>query len=431
MRRRRTIAWTVAAVVLCAVMALVAAVRKGSAAPTEGGVPTGRAKRGELNLKVFARGELRATHSMTVTAPAIGGGNLKITRLAHTGGAVRTGDVIVEFDPSEQQYKLEQSRSELLQAEQEIIKAHADAAVQSAKDKVDLLKAHHDVRNAELDVQQNELVSLITAKKNDLALEQAKRVLAELEQDIKSHSETGQAAIFLAQEKRNKANLAMETASDNIKKMHLTAPMDGLISLQKNVSGSQILFSGMVLPEYHEGDQIEPGRPICEVVDSSEMQLIAKVSETERSNVKVGQTVDIQLDALPNFTLHGTVNGIGAIAAPRFWDNSSGGRFEATVQISSPDPRLRPGMTAQVQVIGEQKRNAVYVPSQALFLKDGKRIVYVKNGNNFDAREVSIESETESRVALSGLSEGTVVALADPTAARKAASSTDAGGGTL
>ena len=115
-----------------------------------------------------------------LTAPPVGGGALQITRLSHTGLPVKKGDIVIEFDPSEQRYKLEQNRSELLQADQEITKAKADAAVLAAQDKVALLKARFDVRRAELDVQKNELVSAIDGKKNQLALEQAQRVLAEL-----------------------------------------------------------------------------------------------------------------------------------------------------------------------------------------------------------------------------------------------------------
>ena len=65
---------------------------------------------------------------------------------------MKKGDIVIEFDPSEQHYKLEQNRSELLQAEQEITKAKADAAVLAAQDKVALLKARYNVRRAELDV---------------------------------------------------------------------------------------------------------------------------------------------------------------------------------------------------------------------------------------------------------------------------------------
>ncbi len=99
-----------------------------------------------------------------LTAPPIGGGSLQITHLLHTGAPVKKGELVMEFDPSEQHFKLDQNRSELLQAEQEITKAKADAAVVAAQDKVALLKARFDVRRAELDVQKNELVSTIDAQ---------------------------------------------------------------------------------------------------------------------------------------------------------------------------------------------------------------------------------------------------------------------------
>ena len=83
-------------------------------------------------MKVYVTGELRASHSEMMTAPPIGGGALQITHLLHTGVAVKKGDLVMEFDPSEQHYKLEQNHSELLQAEQEITKAKADAAVGAA-----------------------------------------------------------------------------------------------------------------------------------------------------------------------------------------------------------------------------------------------------------------------------------------------------------
>lgn len=427
MKKKRTITWVVVAAILLTVAGVVAAARRTSHAATSEDLPTGRVKRGDLNLKVYATGELQATHSTVLTAPPIGGGSLKITKLLHTGIAVKKGDVVVEFDPAEQHYKLEQNRSELRQAEQEIIKAQADAAVQTAKDKVDLLKARFAVRRAELDVQKNELVSTIDARKNDLALEQAKRALEQLEQDLKSHSVSNQASISLAREKRNKARLAMDQAQQNIDKMRVTSPMDGLIAVEKNTS-SQFFFGGMV-PEYREGDQVGPGQAIGQVVDASEMEMVAKVGELERSNIVAGQAVEAELDALPGHIFHGTVKSVGGMSTRRFWEASTGGQFDVSIQISSTDSRLRPGFTAQVSIVGNERKNVLYVPRQALFVKDGKRVVYVKSGGGFDPREVKIQSENESRAAVEGLGEGTAVALADPTAPRRATSSQSSGVG--
>lgn len=434
MRSRRVITWAVVAVVLCAVAGVLAAVRRAAPASAAGDIPTGVVKRGDLNMKVFVTGELRASHAEVLTAPPIGGGSLELTHLVHTGAAVKKGELVMEFDPSEQRYKVDQNRSELLQAEQEITKAKADAAVVAAQDKVALLKARYDVRQAELDVQKNELVSSIDAQKNLLALEGAKRVLDELEQDVKSRSASNRASIELAQEKRNKAKLAMDQAQDSINKMRVVAPIDGLVALEKNENAAGgFFFSGMQLPEYHEGDQVEPGRTVGQVIDPSGLEMVGQVGELERNGLKAGQAVDFELDALPGTTFRGTVKTIGGNNARMFWESANAAKFAVTITISSVDPRMRPGLTSKIYINDEPRKNVLYVPRQALFLKDNKRIVYVRNGSNFDPREVKIQAENESRAAIEGIAAGSEIAMIDPTAPRKTSNSSSpapGGGGT-
>jgi hypothetical protein len=416
-------AGVVIAAVLFAAIGVLAVARRSRGEASGEQTPVARVERSDLDLRVHATGELRANHSMRLTAPAIGGGSLQITRLIHTGLPVSKDDVIVEFDPSEQHYKLEQNRSELLQAEQEITKAKADAEVQSAQDKVALLKAGFDVRRAQLDVQKNELVSGIDAQKNQLALDQAERALAELEQDVKSHSASGQAAIYLAQEKRNKAKLAMDQAQQNIGKMRVLSPMDGLIAIEKNHDAMGGMgWEGMSLPDYHEGDQVQPGSAIAQVIDAREMEINSRIGEQDRSNLKPGQLAEIEFDALPGQIFHGTVKTVGGMTARDFFGDNSGGNFDVSILLAESDSRLRPGLTAQVVILGEHKKNVLSVPRQALFLKDGKRIVYVKSGNNFAQREVKIQSENESRAAIENLQAGSEVALVDPAAPRKTGS---------
>ena len=434
MKSRRAITWAVVAVVLCAVAGVVAAVRRAAPAAVADDVPTGRVKRGDLEMKVYLTGELRASHSEMLIAPPIGGGALQITHLLHTGSPVKKGELVMEFDPSEQHFKLDQNRSELQQAEQEITKARADAEVVTAQDKVALLKARFDVRRAELDVQKNELVSSIDARKNDLALEQAKRVLAELEQDVKSRSVSNQATILLAEEKRNKAKLAMDQAQGNIDKMRVLSPMDGLVALEKNdgAMGGFCCFPGQTFPEYREGDQVQPGRTVGQVVDPKEMELTAKIGELERNNVKEGQSVDIQLDAFPGSTFHGTVKTVGGNNTRRFWEDDTSTKFEVAIKLASADPRMRPGLTAHIFINGDPRKDVLYVPRQALFLKEDKRVLFVRSGSSFEPHQVKIQAENESRAAVEGIAAGTEIALIDPTAPRKAANSgasSSAGGG--
>jgi HlyD family secretion protein len=427
MKRSRLFVWLGAVILLSAAAGALVMSSRAHGLEKNDDIPLAEVKRGDLELQVRATAELRASRAIMLTAPAIGGDALQITQLARTGAPVKKGDLIIEFDPSEQRYKLEQSRSELLEAEQEITKAKADATVLGAQDKVALLKARYGVRKAELEVKKNELVSKIDGDKNQLALEQALRVLAESEKDVESHKTSGHAAVFLAQEKYNKAKLAMDQAQQNLDKMRVTAPMDGLVSIQKNMNASGgFFFTGMSLPDYHSGDQVQAGSAIAQVVDPMEMDLISKVSEQEHSNVTPGQDVNVMFDALPGQTYRGKVKSVGGMAMRQFFDSNTQGGFDVSIQLTGTDPRLRSGFTAQVVFLGNKQKNVLYIPRQAAFLKDGKRIVYVRKVGGYDQREVKIQSENESRAAITGLDEGARVAFIDPTVTRKSTDSSSA-----
>ena len=250
--------------------------------------PTARVMQGALKLTVHSTGELRAGRTMTLVAPPVGG-MLRIVTLVPTGGAVKSGDVVMEFDPADQQYALEQARSELEEAEQGIVKMKADATVQVAQDQVALLTARFDVRRAELDVSGSEFYSAIDSQKHALSLEEAKRRLAQLEEDVKSRTVTNQASLAVSEERRNKARLAMQRAQQIIDSLVMRAPIDGVVSLKENRDASGgFFFFGMVLPEYRQGDSVWPGRPVADVIESGRMEVRAKVDETDRANLTRG-----------------------------------------------------------------------------------------------------------------------------------------------
>jgi HlyD family secretion protein len=298
--------------------------------------------------------------------------SLVIVKLAGTGARVSKGDIVIEFDPSEEEHTLQQNRLDLLQADQEIAKAKADAAVQSAQDQVALLKAKFDVRRAELDVSRNSLVSAIDAKKNLLALEEAQRRLAQLQQDIQSHTQSNQASVAVAEEKRRKAQLMMKQAQSNIDNMQGRAPIEGLVSVKENShSSGGFYYPGMSRPDYREGDQVDPGSPVAEVLNVSQMEIQTKVNESDRANLKPGEPVEIRIEALPEKLLSGKVKTVAELASRgMFWSSSTTSKFDVSVQLSKSDGQLRPGLSAQAVILGGEERGARSRAGQAL---DGRR----------------------------------------------------------
>ena len=177
----RTLVGLAVTVVAIAASAVFVTRGRGSSQDATGDVPTARVTRGALDLSVHALGDLRASKSKTLSAPAVGG-LLRLVTLSETGVEVRAGDLVMEFDPMEQEYALEQANSQLAEAEQQIAKTRADTDVQTAQDQVTLLTARFDLRRAELDaIGIRELIAANDYAKRQLTLDEAKKHLTQVE----------------------------------------------------------------------------------------------------------------------------------------------------------------------------------------------------------------------------------------------------------
>jgi hypothetical protein len=172
----------------------------------------------------------------------------------------------------------------------------------------------------------------------------------------------------------------------------------------------------MILPEYREGDQVWPGRPVADVIESGRMEVRAKIDENDRGNLVEGQAAAVYVDALPGQAFTARVGSLSGLASrPTFFDVASVSRlFDVTFWFDDPDPRLRAGASARLVIEGAEISDAVHVPRQAVFARSGKNHVFVRTGDRFDEREVTVTQRTESRVVVDGLSAGEEIALVDP-----------------
>ena len=357
-------------------------------------IPTTRVQRGHVQVTVYTNGDLRAARSAQLAVPPMGG-QLQIVKLAASGDAVKSGDVVVQFDPSEQEFNLEQAKFDLRLAEQDVLKAAAGAAVLTAEDEVALLHARYDVRRAELDTQSNELVSEIKAKQNVLLLDEARQRLAQLEADVKTHRTTNQPSADGLREKRNKAQLAVQIAERNIESLTIRAPFDGFVTVRTNFQAfGGIIFSGAAMPDFRVGDSTFAGQSIADISDTSRVEVTAKLSEQDRANVAAGQAVDVAVDALPDAALHGTVRTVSGVASRGIFDAGTR-QFDIAFDVGGHVP-VRPGVSAAIAIAGPTFDNVLYIPRTAVFDVAGKPTVYVRVSDGFAAREVRVRAWTDT-----------------------------------
>lgn len=421
--KRRALIWGIAGlVVVAAATPFLFAV---PSLPDRGdAVPSTKITRGPLKLTVYATGEIRAGRTATLVAPPAGG-QLRLVTMLTTGTNVKAGEIVFEIDPADQEFALEQARSQMAEAEQQIVKLKADTAVQAAEDAVALLTAQYDVRRGELDTAGNDLIGAIEAQKNVLTLQEARQRLAQLQQDVKSRSATNEAALAVLVEQRTKASLAFDRAKSIIESLVVKAPFDGVVASKENRDAAGGFFFGQALPEYRQGDTTFSGRAIADVIETGKMEVRAKINETDRDNLQTGQLATIESDALPGQTFAARVGALSGLASRGNWFETSAVRqFDVSFTLDQPDPRLLAGSSVRLVIDGRVVDQALQVPRQSIFEKNGKTFVYIKAGDRFERRDVKVTDSTESRAVVSGVNEGDVIALIDPEiAARRSKSS--------
>lgn len=405
--------WAAAGAAVCLLVALAGFEWR----PRSRAVPTTRVKKGDLAIEVHATGELKPGRSAMLLAPQVPG-TLQIVSIKPAGTRVQAGEVVIEFDPSEQEFNLEQARSELAEVEQQLAKEKAEGAIQVADDRVALIQARFAVRRAELEVGRNELLAAIDARKNVMALEEARRRLEQLEQDIGSRATSSRARMVVLEEKRQKVRLRMQQTEKSLEEMKISSPVPGFLAILENRS-SDFSQPGMSLPEYRSGDLVWSGQSIALVAQPESMEILTKIDETDRVSIEPGQPVDVNCKGLPpQALLAGKVKRVASVPSRGFAFQTGSKKFDTVVELSKSDGRLRSGQTADVKVRARQLQGVLQVPRQAVFEKDGKTLVYVRSGAGFQPKPVKILYRSESTAALEGVSEGTEVALADPEASK-------------
>ncbi len=307
--------------------------------------PVFQVKRGDLILRSWVRGELRAVRSTQLTAPNLGYTSPQVTRLAPSGSLAQIKNLVVEFDDSELLATLEDAELEVEQVGENIKKAEADLQIRRNQDQVDLLRAKYAVRKAELEVKRNELISKIDARKNELTLEETKRSLAKMEEDVKSRLEQGEAELAVLREQQRKARLEVNRVKTRLAQTKLLAPMTGLVAIKENRSGG--FNFGQQSPEIREGDQLSPGTPIADVLDLSELEVAARVNELERASLREGQEVLVRLDALPGKVVHGKIKLLSGTASANVFGNDPTKRFDVTFAIDMREVLNYVGATGQ------------------------------------------------------------------------------------
>ena len=382
-------------------------------------VPVTRVRRGPFVLAVRTRGEVRSTRSLVLSAPQVPG--LRIVKLVDSGKTVRKGDVVVEFDGATQEQTLLDRQTTVDTVDSSIVTTKASHKMVNEADALSLMTGEYTLERAKLEASKAEILSAIDGEKNRITVGVSEGSLGIVKASINSHTVSQKSDLQRLATGKDKAVRDVDKTKSYLNQMAIRAPIDGVVNILSNFrSGGNF---GSTDPPFREGDNVWTGAAIAEIPDLNSMRVELKLDEVDRGKVVLGQAVKVRVDAIPDKELDAVIDWISPIAALAFRGSRDADKqFPAWATLKNVDPRLRPGMSASVDIIIESQPNVLMIPIRASFTLNGKPSAFVQNGELFHERLIEVgRRNDEDTVVLKGLREGELVTLEDPTEAAKRA----------
>jgi len=351
-------------------------------------------------------GLTEAVRSYVVSTPLLAGGSnngsLVITKLAPAGSAVKTGDLLVEFDRQAQDKLALDKKAEYDDLVQQITQKKAEQDAARVKDESEVAQAENALKAAELEILKNEMLSRIKAETNDQNLEEARLKLSGLKDGFPLKRAAAAAELRILEIRRDRAKAAMDHASENATAMIVRSPLDGLVV-------PKLTWRGNGPADIQEGDEMWPGAPVLQVVNQAQMLVRAKVNQTDLNAVRPGLPVTVRLDAYPDLQLPGHIATIGPIGLPGSFSTRVRA-FTAVITIEGSNARLLPDLTAALDVEIERIKDALVVPRDAVHQDASGPRVRVRDASGVSAHNVTLGPSDEVDVIVTaGLQPGQVV----------------------
>lgn len=255
-------------------------------------------------------------------------------------------------------------------------------------------------------------------------IKDADQQLANYEDAIMSYQRTqAEAAAELAQaEARYKSavqrlELEAQRLADLNEQLAMTvirAQRPGLVVYGSADTGQP--FRGGNQEPIQEGATVRERQAILTIPDLTEMAVRVNIHESSVQRVAEGQTVSVRIDAFPDMRLTGQVIKVAVVAdSGNAFMNPDLKVYPTIVRINGEHDWLRPGMTAEVEILVASLDNAVYVPIQAVTYLEDKQVVYVSRAGRREAREVQTGNYSEQFIEITGgLRAGEEVMLLPP-----------------
>ena len=374
-RKHRTSLFVVAIASAAVMIAAIVAITLGDRG-YGGDYITGKVDRGSVDVMVSATGILQAVKTVEVGSQTSG----TVSWLgADFKSQVRRGQIIAKLDPAIFQAQVENQKAALTNARDAVEAAQTDIQDQDAN--LIAAKANEEVvrvaRDDAMDLvkREKDLIDVVAGR--DIEATEATANAADARyQEADAQVVQAQAALAEAKAKLDEAKAGvaqaqadLDQAKVNLDHTIITSPIDGVV-ISRNVEVGQTVAASLQAP-------------ILFVIanDLANMQVLASIDEADVGEVHDGVPANFTVDAYPGETFSGRISQIRNNAQ----EQQNVVTYSAVIDVSNPDQKLLPGMTANIAVLAAHAEDVLTVPNAALRFKPNQQDQIIASTGNQQA----------------------------------------------
>ena len=218
-----------------------------------------------------------------------------------------------------------------------------------------------------------------------------------------------------AERKFNLERVKLADVNEQIELATIIAQRPGLV-VYGAADQNSMRFRSNSQEAIQEGATVRERQSILTIPDMREMAVKVNIHESAVQRVAVGQLVTVSVDAFPDEQLTGVVIKVAVVAdSANSFMNPDLKVYPTTIKIDGTHDWLRPGMSAEINILVRSLEDVVYVPIQAVTYFDDERVVYVSERGRTERREIEVGTFSDSFIEiLSGLEAGEEVLLLPP-----------------
>jgi multidrug resistance efflux pump len=369
-------------------------------------IPTIEVEVSETFVRIVkAEGTLQAVQATPILPPADTQRPMKIAWIADDGTRVDEGEVVVRFDATDLERELLDSQDDVRSTQQQMAKVGVErAAGMDNRDATERLAEFEAKVAREFEHDDVEIFSRaeIVESEIDVDVAEAKAKHARTVKGIEGSVSQNQLALH--QIAKQQAKRSVERAEEGLANLELQAPHPGVFVLERGWGGKTVKV----------GDTVWPRQKLAELPLVAELEAKLFVLEADAGSLAEGIEAEVFVDSNPALAHPGAIKQVDTLAQPRHPEVPVN-YFGVTVKLEKTDTEsMRVGQRVRANLRIEAD-DAIVVPRQSVFERDGRMVVYRKSGDGFEAREVELGAASAGRVVIeSGLVAGDEIALRDP-----------------